>query len=83
MSKIKVDIRANAPVFIEADPDTFGMVFAAMSSEEQAAVLVAIAEHMKPHPTQWGYIAFEMEKPEHAHARGEWQAMLFPEGGDA
>lgn len=83
MTGIKVEIKANAPLFIEADPNTFGMVFAAMSSDEQAAVLTAIATHMKPHPTQWDYIAFEMEKPENAHARGEWQAMLFPEGGAA
>ncbi|MER9628361.1 hypothetical protein [Mesorhizobium sp. M0296] len=80
MTGIKVDIRANAPLFIEADPDTFGRVFAAMNSDDQVAVLDAIAEHMLPHPMQWDHIAIELEKPQHARVRGELQAMLFPKG---
>ncbi len=83
MSGIRVQVKANAPLFVEADADTFGRVFAAMNSEEQVAVLDAIAEHMRAHPTQWDHIAIELEKPEHARVRGELQAMLFPEGDDA
>jgi hypothetical protein len=78
--KLKIDIRANAPVFMEADADTFGLIFASMSSVEQVAVLDAIAEHMRPHPTQWDYIAFELEKPEHAKIHAELAALFFPEG---
>jgi hypothetical protein len=82
MSGIKVDIRTTGTLFIEASADEFGRVFAAMTSDDQAAVLAAIAEHMKPHPTQWDYIAIEFGKPENGYARAYWQSMLFPEGGE-
>ncbi len=64
--KISVRIDASRPVFIEADADSFGAVFASMDSEEQTHVLRAMVEHMKPHPTQWDYIAIELEKPENS-----------------
>jgi hypothetical protein len=83
MTGIKVEIRTSGTLFIEAEANEFGRVFASMNSDDQAAVLVAIAEHMKPHPMQWDHIAIEMEKPENGYARAHWQSMLFPQGGDA
>lgn len=79
MNKIIVEIKANAPLFIEADANTFGLVFASMSSDEQVAVFTAMAEHMRPHRTQWDYIAIEFEKPEHAFARSELYRAIVPD----
>ncbi|RJT41992.1 hypothetical protein D3227_04755 [Mesorhizobium waimense] len=80
MNHIKVDIRSSAPIFIEANADTFGRIFAAMNSEDQVSVLSAIEEHLRPHPAQWDYISFELEKPEHARVRDKLKAMLLPVG---
>lgn len=83
--KIEVTISASRPIFIEADADAFGAVFAKMNSEEQAAVLRAMVEHIKPHRTQWDYISIELERPENREVRDELRAVLFPpvEGGAA
>jgi len=67
--KVSVKIDSSRPVFIEADADSFGEVFAKMDSEEQVHVLRAMVTHMKPHPTQWDYIAIELEKPENSDVR--------------
>lgn len=64
MSKIEVSIYSMTPVHIDADPDSFGKVFAQMSDKDQVEVLRAMVKHMKPHQIQWDYIGIELEKPE-------------------
>ncbi|MET3924563.1 hypothetical protein [Devosia sp. 2618] len=78
-NQITVRIESRFPVFIEADADAFGQIFASMASDEQSAVLAAMAEHMRPHQTQWDHIAIELEKPENAQTRSALQQALFPE----
>lgn len=70
---IRIDVDARAPVFIHLDPDNFGQVFASMNSFDQAQVLKAISEHIKPFRVQWDYIAIEMEKPEFSAAASDWR----------
>jgi len=67
--KIPVTIYANAPLFVEADPENFGKLFASMSSDEQMLTLRAMVEAMKPHPIQWDHISFELSKPENHEVR--------------
>lgn len=64
MSKVSVRIDSSRPIFIEADADSFGQVFAHMDSGDQVEVLRAMVAHMKPHQTQWDHIAIELERPE-------------------
>lgn len=64
MNKVSVRIEASRPIFIEADADSFGQVFAHMDSADQVEVLRAMVTHMKPHPTQWDHIAIELERDE-------------------
>lgn len=78
MSKVSVRIDSSRPVFIEADADSFGQVFAAMSDEEQVNVFRAIVEHMKPHRIQWDYIAIALEKDENRGVRDQL-SVIFPD----
>lgn len=64
MNKIPVTIHSSRPIIVEADADSFGQIFASVSSDEQVAIFRAMVEHMKPHKIQWDYIAIELEKPE-------------------
>lgn len=66
MNAVEVRVDSRFPIFIRADADAFGAVFASMNSEEQAAVFRAMVEHMKPHPTQWDHISIELEKAEYS-----------------
>ena len=61
---IEVRIDSSRPIFIKANADDFGEIFAAMNSDEQVAVFRAMVEHMKPHRLQWDYIAIELRKTE-------------------
>ncbi len=61
---IEVRIDSSRPIFIKAEADDFGEIFAAMNSDEQVAVFRAMVEHMKPHRLQWDYIAIELRKTE-------------------
>jgi hypothetical protein len=61
MGKVEVRIDSRLPVFIVADADSFGKVFALMDSGDQVEVLRAMVKHMKPFPTQWDHIAIELE----------------------
>lgn len=70
-AKIAVRIDSSRPVFIEADADAFGAVFASLNSEEQVAVFRSMVEHMRPHRMQWDYIAIELDKPENREIRRE------------
>lgn len=81
MSKIEVRVDSRYPLFISADADSFGAVFAHMNSEEQVAVLAAMVRHMEPHRTQWDYIAIELEKPENEQVRRTLRDNLLA-GGD-
>ncbi|MCH4542959.1 hypothetical protein [Ochrobactrum sp. A-1] len=81
MSKIEVRVDSRYPLFINADADSFGAVFANMNSEEQVAVLAAMVSHMEPHRTQWDYIAIELEKPENEQVRRTLHDILLA-GGD-
>lgn len=47
--RIPVSIDSSRPIFIEADADQFGQVFARMADDEQVHVLRAMVEAMKPH----------------------------------
>jgi hypothetical protein len=78
VNKIEVKITASRPIFIDADADSFGMVFANMSDEEQVAVFRAMVEHMRPHKMQWDYISIELEKPENLELRSDL-SVLFPD----
>lgn len=61
MANVSVRIDSGRPIFIEADADSFGAVFANMDNGDQVEVLRAMVKHMKPHQTQWDYIAIELE----------------------
>ena len=76
--RVTVRIESSRPLFIEADADNFGKVFARMSDADQVAVLSAIVEHMKPHPIQWDYISMALDKDENRDVRTRL-ASLFPE----
>ena len=78
MSKITVRIDSSRPVFVEADADNFGQVFAHMSDEEQVSVFRAMVEHMKPHRIQWDYIAIALEKDENRDIR-DHLSVIFPD----
>ena len=64
--RIRLDIQSNFPIFMSADPDEFGRVFAEMPSDDQVQVLRAMTSHMAAHPIQWDYIAIELERPENS-----------------
>lgn len=74
--KITVRIDSSRPIFIEADADSFGQIFASMSDEEQVNVFRAMVEHMKPHPIQWDYIAIALEKDENRDVRERLSVIL-------
>ncbi|RWX78301.1 hypothetical protein EPK99_06640 [Neorhizobium lilium] len=76
MSKITVSIDSSRPIFIEADADNFGQVFANMSDEDQVNVLRAMVEHMKPHRIQWDYISIALEKDENRDVRDQLSVIL-------
>tara|TARA_R110000851_G_C13100092_1_gene568101 strand:+ start:5753 stop:5992 length:240 start_codon:yes stop_codon:yes gene_type:complete len=60
-ASVSVRIDSSRPIFIEADADSFGAVFAAMDNGDQVEVLRAMVNHMKPHQQQWDFIAIELE----------------------
>lgn len=64
MTQITVRIDSSRPIFIEADADSFGSVFAKMNSAEQVEVLRAMVNHMRPFAIQWDHISIELERPE-------------------
>ena len=68
MTALQVSVYANAPLFIKANPDDFGRVFALMDDADQVEVLMAMIKHMKPHQTQWDHIAIALEKHPEFHA---------------
>ncbi|WP_430256501.1 hypothetical protein [Neorhizobium sp. DAR64872/K0K18] len=76
MNKITVRIDSSRPVFIEADADSFGQVFANMNDEEQIDTLRAMVEHMKPHRIQWDYISIALEKEENRDVREQLSVIL-------
>lgn len=78
MSEITVRIDSSRPIFIEADADNFGQVFANMSDEDQVNVLRAMVEHTKPHRVQWDYIAIALEKDENREVR-DHLSVIFPD----
>ena len=80
MMHIPVSIRSSRPVFIEADADQFGSIFASMTDEDQVHVLRAMVKHMKPHRTQWDYISIALERDENSDVRNELRDVLFPNG---
>lgn len=77
MSKITVSIDSRYPIFIEANADSFGQIFAGLNDEEQVNVLRSMVEHMKPHRIQWDYIAIALEKDENRDVRYDLSA-IFP-----
>lgn len=79
MSVIEVKVYANAPVFISANPDDIGKLFAHMNDEEQVAVLAAMELHMRPHRMQWDYISIWLSKAENREVRDALYQALFPE----
>jgi len=81
MTRIPIEISCSRFYTVEVDSDHFGELFAKMSSDDQVSVLRAMVEHMKPHQTQWDYIAIELESPENADVRRHLREVLF--GGDA
>lgn len=76
-TKITVRIESSRPIFIEADADSFGQIFAGISDEEQVNVLRSMVEHMKPHKIQWDYIAIALEKDENRQVRDDL-SVIFP-----
>jgi hypothetical protein len=80
MGKIEIQISGSRPIFIEADADAFGQVFAGMSSDEQVAVFRSMVEHMRPHRLQWDYVAIELERPENREVYDELRTVLFSQG---
>lgn len=81
---LQVRIHSSAPMFVEADADQFGKIFALMNDDEQAAVLKAMVEHMKPHQMQWDYIVIKMEgSEEFSETLSDLRDIFRPEGGAA
>lgn len=81
---IKVDVDSKFPLFIRADAQAFGQVFASMHSADQVEVMRAIMVAMMEHPTQWDFISIELEKPENADVLSAWlQPLLEAKGGAA
>ncbi|RWQ35821.1 MAG: hypothetical protein EOS20_17255 [Mesorhizobium sp.] len=78
MAKIRVDVSSSRPLFIEADPDAFGAVFAGMADDDQVAVLRAMVEAMRPHRMQWDHISIALESPENRDIRDQLRQVLFP-----
>lgn len=78
MSKVSVRIDSSRPIFIEADADSFGQIFASMSDEDQVNVFRAMVVHMKAHPIQWDYIAIALEKEENRDVRDQL-SVIFPD----
>lgn len=76
--RIPISIHSSRPVFIEADADQFGQVFAYMADEDQIHVLRAMVEAMKPHRLQWDYISIALEKDENREVRDQLREVLFP-----
>ena len=76
---IEVKITGSFPIFVHADADAFGAMFANMASDEQVSVLSAISKHMEPHRTQWDYISIELEEPENRDLRNTLRDVLFPD----
>ena len=72
---VSVRVDSSRPLFIEADSESFGRIFAHANSEEQVAILTAMMNGMKPHVLQNDYIAIELNKPEHSEVR-EWLVYL-------
>lgn len=77
MSTITVRIYSSRPIFIEADADSFGQIFAGLNDDEQVNVLRSMVEHMKPHRMQWDYIAIALEKDENRDVRDDL-SVIFP-----
>lgn len=77
MSTITVRIDSSRPIFIEADADSFGQIFAGLNDDEQVNVLRSMVEHMKPHRMQWDYIAIALEKDENRDVRDDL-SVIFP-----
>lgn len=77
MSTITVRIDSSRPIFIEADADSFGQIFAGLNDHEQVDVLRSMVEHMKPHKMQWDYIAMALEKDENRDIRDDL-SVIFP-----
>lgn len=75
---IQVDISSRFPIFINANADSFGALFASMNNGEQVEVLRAMVKHMRPHQLQWDYIAIELEKDENREVRDDLRSVLFP-----
>ncbi|WP_189464943.1 hypothetical protein [Mesorhizobium sp. M2D.F.Ca.ET.223.01.1.1] len=65
-------------MFIDADAEAFGKVFANMDDEDQVQVFRAMVEAMKAHPTQWDHISIALEKPENSDVRDVLRNVLFP-----
>lgn len=75
--KITVRIDSSRPIFIEADSDSFGQIFAGLNDDEQVNVLRSMVEHMKPHKIQWDYIAIALEKDANRQVRDDL-SVIFP-----
>jgi hypothetical protein len=74
---ITVRIDSSRPIFIEADADSFGQIFAGVSDEEQVGIFRSMVEHMKPHQMQWDYIAIALEKDENRDVYNDL-SVIFP-----
>lgn len=78
--RIAVDISSRFPVFINADADAFGEVFAAMADDDQVHVFRAMVEAMKAHSAQWDHISIALESLENRDVRDILREVLFPAG---
>ncbi|MCA0344085.1 MAG: hypothetical protein LCH99_30740 [Proteobacteria bacterium] len=76
-TKITVRIDSSRPIFVEADAEAFGQIFAGLNDDEQVNVLRSMVEHMRPHRMQWDYIAIALEKDENRDVRDDL-SVIFP-----
>lgn len=79
MPKIEVEIHSSRPLYVQADADSFGALFAHMCDDDQVEVLAAMVRHMSKHPLQWDYLSLRLEADEHAETRDALRRLLFPE----
>lgn len=73
---IAVRVESSRPLFIEADPDSFGEIFAHMTDEDQIEVLRAMVKHMKKWPAQWDHIGIALELEENREVLDVLKALV-------
>jgi hypothetical protein len=79
MARIPVRIDSSRPIFIEADVESFGEVFAMANSQEQARILKAMFDSVRPLGCQLDYIWMELAGDEYRDTREALASLIAPQ----